>query len=229
MTKKKKNQPKNLFTSQCRFFFLLPLESYLCVSEGAEVAGATLIAHHCILRDALNSVPPLLCASGAVPSRQLSNGAWRCKKRARGGRDRLRKGLCSLVPACKTQFSFVTWASPPHFLWGPPPPSPRAFLRPPLPLLSASIHFVCFPVAPYLMRCKSSVKVVHLSFGLFMPPTPPHPPPPPSTDGFMAPWVGVNVSWLASHPLCARTGARLKLSLVTLLLYWCLNSSPVCI
>lgn len=114
---------------------------------------------------------------------------------------------------------------PPHF---PPPPPPRACLRPLL--LSASIHFVCFPVAPYLMRCKSSVKVVHLSFGLFMPPTLPSPPPPPfGTDGFMAPWVGVNVSWLASHPLCARTGARLKLSLVTLLLYWCLNSSPVCI
>lgn len=100
---------------------------------------------------------------------------------------------------------------------------------PPPPLL-ALIHFVCFPVAPYLMRCKSSVKVVHLSFGLFMPPTLPSPPPPTfGTDGFMAPWVGVNVSWLASHPLCARTGARLKLSLVTLLLCWCLNSSPVCI
>lgn len=50
-------------------FFFLPLETYLCVSEGAEVAGATVITHNRILRDALNSVPPLLCASGAVPSR----------------------------------------------------------------------------------------------------------------------------------------------------------------
>lgn len=51
------------------FFFFLASQTYLCVSEGAEVARATVITHNCILRDALNSVPPLLCASGAVPSR----------------------------------------------------------------------------------------------------------------------------------------------------------------
>lgn len=61
------------------------------------------------------------------------------------------------------------------------------------------VQFVCFPAAPYLMRCKSSVTVLS-SLVLFMPsfllPF--------STASFMMPWVGVNVSWLAFHPpLCA--------------------------
>lgn len=121
------DQKKNLKTfSPLSAGFFSPSLRNLCVLEGAEVAGATVIAHNCILRDALNSVPPLLCASGAVPSRQLSNGAWRCKKRARGGRDRLRNGLCSLVPACKTHIFLVTRVSPPHFLWASVPP----FYRP---------------------------------------------------------------------------------------------------
>lgn len=42
------------------------------------------------------------------------------------------------------------------FLHAPPPPCPDHRL------LLALIHFVCFPVAPYLMRCKSSVRRVHL-------------------------------------------------------------------
>lgn len=48
-----------------------------------------------------------------------------------------------------------------------------------------------------------------------------------STASFMMLWVGVNVSWLASHPLCVWMGAHLKLSVVILLLYWCPCSSLV--
>lgn len=64
----KKNLLKTFLPLSAGFFFL-PWETYLCVWEGAEVAGATLITHNSILRETLNSVPPLLCASGAVPSR----------------------------------------------------------------------------------------------------------------------------------------------------------------
>lgn len=45
---------------------------------------------------------------------------------------------------------------------------------------------------------------------------------PPECHCFMVPRVGVNVWWLASHPLCAWMDTHLKLSLVIPLSYWCL-------
>lgn len=56
----------------------------------------------------------------------------------------------------------VTPSLPPRPLHGQAPP-----LSTPQRLLLALIHFVCFPLAPYLMRCKSSVRPVHPP-GLFM-------------------------------------------------------------
>lgn len=35
------------------------------------------------------------------------------------------------------------------------------------------VAFVCFPIAPYLMRCKSSVKVAQLPWFIYASPSPP--------------------------------------------------------
>lgn len=44
--------------------------------------------------------------------------------------------------------------------------------------LCAFVRFVCFPIAPYLMRCKSSVKVAQLAWFIYASPSPPPSAPP---------------------------------------------------
>lgn len=59
-------------------------------------------------------------------------------------------------PSCQS------WSLLPHVPFHPAPLHGRAPPRPSLQhILLALIHFVCFLLAPYLMRCKSSVRPVH--------------------------------------------------------------------
>lgn len=70
----------------------------------------------------------------------------------------------------------------------------------------ALVRFVCFPIASYLMRCKSSVKVAQLAWFIYAFSSPSAPP---------ALWCP---EWLLMfhdlHPLCVGTGAHLELSVV---------------
>lgn len=53
---------------------------------------------------------------------------------------------------------------------------PRVRRLPVRACLHPFVRVVCFPAAPYLMRCKSSVTAVHLYWFIYAP-SPPSPPP----------------------------------------------------